>query len=97
VRHDPHQQGDRKVQPGQVHQPLVYTIEEAAKVLRIGRSAAYDAARRGDLPTIRVGRSLRVPRHRLDALLGIQNEHEPGGEPDSREIAVAGGDGASTG
>jgi excisionase family DNA binding protein len=51
--------------------PLALTVEEAAKVLRIGRSAAYAAARSGDLPTIRVGRSLRVPRHRLEQMLGI--------------------------
>jgi excisionase family DNA binding protein len=48
----------------------VLTIPEAAKMLRIGRSAAYDAARRGELPTIKLGRSLRVPTHRLAALLG---------------------------
>jgi excisionase family DNA binding protein len=48
----------------------VLTVEEAAVVLRIGRSAAYAAARRGELPVIRVGRCLRVPRHRLAALLG---------------------------
>jgi excisionase family DNA binding protein len=46
------------------------TVEEAGKVLRIGRSAAYAAARTGDLPTIRVGRALRVPTHKLAELLG---------------------------
>ena len=50
--------------------PDVLTVEEAARLLRIGRTAAYDAARRGELPTIRVGRLLRVPRHRLQAMLG---------------------------
>ncbi len=49
--------------------PLAMTVEEAAGVLRIGRSAAYAAARSGDLPVIRVGRCLRVPRDRLEALL----------------------------
>jgi excisionase family DNA binding protein len=48
----------------------VLTIEEAASLLRIGRSAAYAAARSGEIPTIRVGRSLRVPCHRLEAMLG---------------------------
>ncbi len=27
----------------------------------LGRNASYEAARRGDIPTIRVGRLLRVP------------------------------------
>ncbi len=52
----------------------VLTIEEAAKVLRIGRSAAYDAARRGELPTIRIGRILRVPRCRLEAMLAADDD-----------------------
>jgi excisionase family DNA binding protein len=50
-------------------EPLVYTVEEAARLLGIGRTAAYEAARRGELPAVRVGRSVRVPRHRLEALL----------------------------
>lgn len=58
-------------------EPHVLTVEEAAKVLRIGRTAAYDAARRGELPVIRVGRSLRVPRHRLEQMLGIENGDGP--------------------
>jgi excisionase family DNA binding protein len=56
--------------------PQVLTIEEAAKVLRIGRGAAYALARRylatdgrEGLPVVRLGRSLRVPRAKLLALL----------------------------
>jgi excisionase family DNA binding protein len=52
-----------------ISEPLVLTVEEAAKLLRIGRTAAYEAARRGELPTIRVGRSIRVPRAALDRML----------------------------
>ena len=37
------------------------TIEQAARVLGLGRTAAYDAARRGELPTRRLGRRLLVP------------------------------------
>jgi excisionase family DNA binding protein len=51
--------------------PLVLTVEEAADVLRIGRSAAYSAVHAGEIPSIKVGRSIRVPRHALAALLGI--------------------------
>ena len=35
---------------------LVYTIEESGVLLGIGRPAAYEAARRGDLPVLRIGR-----------------------------------------
>jgi excisionase family DNA binding protein len=45
------------------------TVEEAARVLGIGRSAAYLAAQRGDLPVIRIGRRYVVPRAALERLL----------------------------
>lgn len=60
-------------------QPLVYTIEEAARLLRIGRAAGYQAARAGQLPTIRVGRTLRVPRAALERLLDVKTEPEKPG------------------
>jgi excisionase family DNA binding protein len=39
----------------------VITVTEAAMLLGIGRTAAYEAARRGELPTRRLGRRLVVP------------------------------------
>jgi excisionase family DNA binding protein len=63
---------------GLTDQPAVLTVEEAAKVLRVGRTAAYEAARRGEIPVVRVGRSLRVPRHALERMLGIQNDDGQG-------------------
>ena len=37
------------------------SVDEAALLLGVGRSAAYEAARRGQLPTRRLGRRLFVP------------------------------------
>lgn len=37
------------------------TIEEAGRLIGLRRSTAYEAARRGQLPTRRVGRRLLVP------------------------------------
>lgn len=48
---------------------LTYTVDEAAQLLGISRNSAYEAARRGEIPTIRVGRRTLVPRSRLDELL----------------------------
>lgn len=45
------------------------TVEEAARVLGIGRNAAYEAARRGDLPALRIGGRIVVPRVALERLL----------------------------
>jgi excisionase family DNA binding protein len=53
-----------------VNEPLTLTVEEAAKLLGVSRGTAYEAARRGELPTIRLGRRLLVPRARLYELVG---------------------------
>ncbi|MEQ9247470.1 MAG: helix-turn-helix domain-containing protein [Nitratireductor sp.] len=45
------------------------SITEAGQVLGIGRTAAYEAARAGDLPTIRIGKRLLVPLVALERLL----------------------------
>jgi hypothetical protein len=38
------------------------SVEEAGRVyFNLSRNASYDAAKRGDIPTIKVGRLLRVP------------------------------------
>lgn len=48
-------------------------IEEAAKVLGIGRTAAYAAAKRGDIPTIRIGGLVLVPKPALEQMLMVKN------------------------
>jgi excisionase family DNA binding protein len=45
------------------------TVTEAGEVLGLSRNAAYDAAKRGDLPVIRFGKRLLVPRAALERLL----------------------------
>lgn len=50
------------------------TVEEAAQVLGIGRTLAFEMARRGDLPTLRLGRRLVVPHAALMRLLDV---HQP--------------------
>jgi hypothetical protein len=42
--------------------PLTITVPEAGKkYFDLSRDASYAAAQRGDIPTIRIGRLLRVP------------------------------------
>lgn len=40
---------------------LTMTIPEAAKKLGIGRNQGYEAARNGQIPTIKIGKRLLVP------------------------------------
>ncbi len=47
----------------------VLTVEEAARVLGISRYLAYEGVRSGEIPSLRVGRRIVVPRVALDRLL----------------------------
>jgi excisionase family DNA binding protein len=58
--------------------PLVLTIPEVAAALRIGRNQAYRLAESGAIGAIRLGSTWRVPRHRLEQLLGDTEEAAPG-------------------
>jgi excisionase family DNA binding protein len=42
-------------------QPLTVTVEQAAKLLGIGRSTAYELVHTGDIPSLRLGRRILVP------------------------------------
>ncbi|WP_303800182.1 helix-turn-helix domain-containing protein [Alicyclobacillus macrosporangiidus] len=42
--------------------PTVLTMEDVARYLRIGRTAAYELAHRPDFPAVRIGRLVRVNR-----------------------------------
>jgi excisionase family DNA binding protein len=58
---------------------LTVTVEEAASLLSLGRTAAYEAARRGEIPTRRLGRRLIVPVPALLAWLGAGEGQVNGG------------------
>lgn len=47
----------------------VMTVPEAGKILGLGRNASYEAARRGDIPVIKLGKLLRVPVVAFDRML----------------------------
>jgi excisionase family DNA binding protein len=48
----------------------VLTVEQTAEALSLKRTATYDAVRRGQLPSLRLGRRLFVPVPALLRLLG---------------------------
>lgn len=45
--------------------PLALTVLEAGQVLRVGRSVTYELVRSGQLRSVRIGRSIRIPRDAL--------------------------------
>jgi excisionase family DNA binding protein len=60
--------------------PPTISVERAGELLGVSRRAAYRAASRGEIPTLRVGRRLLVPTQRLLDLLGlatVEDEQSP--------------------
>jgi excisionase family DNA binding protein len=49
-------------------------VEEAARILGIGRTKAFEMIARRELPVIRMGRLVRVPRAALDAWIAERTE-----------------------
>lgn len=50
---------------------LTVTVDEAAQMLGISRNSAFRAVQRGQLPSIRIGRRILIPRDRLAELLAL--------------------------
>lgn len=53
---------------------LTISVEEAAQLLGIGRGTAYELARNGQLPTLKLGRRLLVPKAALEKMLTAASE-----------------------
>lgn len=47
------------------------TVPEAGALVGLGRSASFDAVKRGEIPALRFGRRLAVPTARLLEMLGL--------------------------
>ena len=58
---------------------LVYTIQEAAILLNLGRSSMYQAVRNGSIPSVKLGRRLLIPRAALEQFLLKAGQPENGG------------------
>jgi excisionase family DNA binding protein len=61
---------ERTTQETPNRERLTLTVEEAGCLLGLKRTATYDAVRRGEIPSLRLGRKLLVPRAALMRLLG---------------------------
>jgi excisionase family DNA binding protein len=50
----------------------VLSVLQAARMLGIGKAAAYEAVHAGEIPMIRIGNRILVPKTALHAMLDIQ-------------------------
>ena len=48
-----------------------YSVEEAGRILGISRQAAYQYARNGTLPVLKLGKRMLVPKVALEKLLAV--------------------------
>jgi hypothetical protein len=61
---------DTKAPIGRATNPKTLSVPEAGWIyFELGRNASYEAAKRGEIPVIRIGRLLRVPIVALDRRL----------------------------
>ena len=59
--------------------PKLMTMEQVATILNVKTSRAYELARTGLLPTVRLGRQVRVDENRLLAWIESGGAALPGG------------------
>ena len=56
-------------------------VPEVAEVLRIARSRAYELVAEGEIPSVRIGRSVRVSRKELERWLEEQHQSRENSPP----------------
>lgn len=49
--------------------PDVLTVEETCRVLRLGRNSVYEGIRRKEIPSVKIGRRVLVPKAGIARLL----------------------------
>ncbi|MFN0092093.1 MAG: helix-turn-helix domain-containing protein [Acidimicrobiales bacterium] len=49
---------------------LTFTVPEAAEMIGISRTSAYEAVRRGEIPSLAIGRRIVITRATLETLVG---------------------------
>lgn len=55
----------------------IYTVDQVAKMLGISRNGMYRAIERGEIPSVRIGKRIVVPKHVVHKMLGEPPDGEP--------------------
>jgi excisionase family DNA binding protein len=66
---------------GQLTEPILLRIEDAAGLLSVSRTTLYQLLSQGELKTIHIGRAVRVPRAELERWLARHTEGDDKPEP----------------
>ena len=64
--------------PANLDEPLVLSVTNAARLLGISRALAYELAARGEIPVLRLGRRIVVPKSALLELVQAVKHHNVG-------------------
>jgi excisionase family DNA binding protein len=59
---------------------LVLSVEEARKLLGLSRGLTYEAIRNGEIPSIRIGHRILIPKVALERMLEISGTTIPGSD-----------------
>lgn len=51
--------------------PLLITVPELAKILRVGKNKAYELVNDGSIKAIKIGTKIKVPKAHLIEFMGI--------------------------
>jgi excisionase family DNA binding protein len=60
--------------------PQFLSVEEFRTFVGLGRSTVYDLLRRGEMPCIRFGRVLRIPKTALRPYMEVNTERKEDGD-----------------
>ncbi len=52
--------------------PMLLRAEEVARLLSLGRSTVFALMKSGELPSVRIGRAVRVPREAIDEFVATR-------------------------
>jgi excisionase family DNA binding protein len=55
---------------------LVYSVEEAGRLLGLSRATAYAMCKAGAIPTLRFGRAVRVPKVAMERMLEAAGQQD---------------------
>lgn len=65
--------------PKPASEPELLRVDEVAKLLALGRTKVYEMAERGQIPAMKIGTAVRIPRRKLLDWIDAQIAVDPDG------------------